>query len=230
MLPTQDVSQHFDRVAEDYDALLPAHVQEHYRRKRTRLLAPLLGGGAGLDVGCGTGALMAELRPHGLVTGVDASVGMIEVLRRKGRGEAVRAATHDLPFADGAFDLVFSVAVLHHVADPDLVRRTIHEMVRVAKAGGHIVIWDHNPNNPYWPCLMKRAPQDTGEERLIPAGEIETSLREAGVRETATAQSGFVPDFVPRLLMPLARLVETVAEHTPLLRRFAAHNVIVAVK
>ena len=43
-------------------------------------------------------------------------------------------------------------------------------------------------------------------------------------------QSGFVPEFVPRLLMPLARLAEAVVERTPLLRRFCAHNVIVATK
>ena len=222
--------QHFDKVAEDYDALLPAHVQEHYRRKRVRLLAPLLADGVGLDVGCGTGALMAALRQHGRVTGVDGSARMIEILRKKGRGEAVQAMSDDLPFADASFDLVFSVAVLHHVADPARVRRTIHEMVRVAKPGGHVVIWDHNPTNPYWPIIMKRVPQDTGEERLIPAEEIEAALRESGVQDITRTQSGFVPEFVPRVLMPLARLIEAVVEHTPLLLLLTAHNVIVAVK
>ena len=43
-------------------------------------------------------------------------------------------------------------------------------------------------------------------------------------------QSGFVPEFVPRALMPLARLAEAVVERTPLLRRFCAHNVVVARK
>lgn len=222
--------KHFDKVAEDYDALLPAHVQEHYRRKRVRLLAPLLAGGVGLDVGCGTGALMAALRRHGRVTGVDGSARMIEVLRKKGRGEAVQATTDQLPFADSSFDLVFSVAVLHHVADQARVRRTIHEMVRVAKPGGHVVIWDHNPKNPYWPIIMKRVPQDTGEERLIPAEEIEAALRGSGVQEITRTQSGFLPEFAPRVLMPLARLIEAVVERTPLLRRLTAHNVIVAAK
>ena len=51
-----------------------------------------------------------------------------------------------------------------------------------------------------------------------------------GARQVRVMQSGFVPEFVPRLLMPLARLAEAVVERTPLLRRFCAHNVIVAMK
>jgi len=229
---------HFDRVAEQYDAVFPAHIAAHYLRKRTRLIGALLAGpeqrrtgdGRGLDVGCGTGALMEALKPFGAVVGVDGSEGMIAVLRRNGRGEAVVAPVDRLPFADGAFDVVFCVATLHHVAEPEAVRRTIREMVRVARPGGALVIWDHNPRNPYWPRLMRRAPQDTGAERLIPAEEIVRALEESGVRRIRVTQSGFVPEFVPRFLMPLARLAEAVVERAPLLRRFCAHNVIVARK
>ena len=242
---------HFDRVAEQYDAVFPAHITAHYLRKRTRLIGALLrgpfggaqgrpepfdsahgrtGGGRGLDVGCGTGALMEALRPDGTVFGVDNSLGMLGVLRRSGRGEAAASSVEMLPFADASFDVVFCVAALHHVAEAEAVRRTIREMVRVARPGGALVIWDHNPRNPYWPRLMRRAPQDTGAERLIPAEEILRSLEESGARQARVMQSGFVPEFVPRLLMPLARLAEAVVERTPLLRRFCAHNVIVATK
>ena len=221
---------HFDSVAGEYDRLLPQHIQQHYRRKRVRLIGPLLAGGLGLDVGCGTGALMEALRPHGMVYGADSSTGMIRALLSAGRGEAALSLTDMLPFAEGSFDVVFSVAVLHHVADADRVKKTIREMVRVARPGGKIVIWDHNPKNPYWPSLMKRAPQDTGEERLVPAQEIESALKEAGIAQVRTVQSGFVPEFAPRFLMPCARLMEAVLERMPFARRFGAHNVVVASK
>jgi ubiquinone/menaquinone biosynthesis C-methylase UbiE len=216
---------HFDRVAEHYDSVFSAHVTEHYLRKRARLIGELLRGGIGLDVGCGTGMLMEELRPGGTVFGVDNSLGMLDVLRRMGRGEAAASSVEMLPFADSCFDVVFCVAALHHVAEPGAVRRAVHEMVRVARPGGAVVIWDHNPRNPYWPRLMRRAPQDTGAERLIPAEEIVLSLKESGVREVRVTQSGFVPEFVPRWLMPLARLAEAIVERVPLL-----HNVVVAMK
>jgi ubiquinone/menaquinone biosynthesis C-methylase UbiE len=221
---------HFDRVAEQYDAIFPAHITSHYLRKRTRLIGRLLRGGLGLDVGCGTGALLEALRPSGTVFGADNSLGMLAVLRRNGRGEAVASSVEMLPFADATFDVVFCVAALHHIAEAEAVRRTIREMVRVARPGGAVVIWDHNPRNPYWPRLMRRAPQDTGAERLIPAEEIVRSLGESGAREVRVTQSGFVPEFVPRSLMPLARLAEAIVERAPLLRRFCAHNVVVATK
>ncbi len=233
---------HFDRVAEQYDAVFPAHITAHYLRKRARLIGALLRGplqgrpeearmgGIGLDVGCGTGTLMEALRPNGTVFGVDNSLGMLGVLRRSGRGEAVAASVEMLPFADASFDVVFCVAALHHLAAPEAVRRAIGEMVRVARPGGALVIWDHNPRNPYWPRLMRRAPQDPGAERLIPAEESVRALEESGARQVRLMQSGLVPDFVPRPLMPLARLAEAVVERTPLLRRFCAHNVITAIK
>ena len=222
---------HFDRVAEQYDAVFPAHITAHYLRKRARLIGALLAGrDRRSNVGCGTGMLMEALRPSGTVFGVDNSLGMLGVLRRSGRGEAAAASVEMLPFADASFDVVFCVAALHHVAEPEAVRRTIREMVRVARPGGALVIWDHNPRNPYWPRLMRRAPQDTGAERLIPAEEIVRALEESGARQVRVTQSGLVPEFVPRALMPLARLAEAVVERTPLLRRFCAHNVVVARK
>jgi SAM-dependent methyltransferase len=225
-----DAGNHFNAIAEQYDTLLPEHIQAHYRRKRVRLIAPLLRGGEGLDVGCGTGRLMEALRPYGRLVGVDGSSAMVDILRRNNRGDALVGPTHELPFADGRFDVVFCVAVLHHVADPMRVRATVREMVRVARPGGHVVIWDHNPANPYWPSLMGRAPQDTGEERLIPAREIADALRSAGIEEIRVRKSGFIPEFVPPWLMPPARFGEMLLELLPLVREVAAHNVVIARK
>lgn len=225
-----DGCNHFDEIAEQYDRTLPEHVQAHYRRKRVALIGPLMDGGTALDAGCGTGALMEALRPFGTVVGVDGSPGMVQVLRRAGRGEAAVAQTWMLPFADATFDVAYCVAVLHHVADPVMVRRTVREMARVTRPGGHVVIWDHNPRNPYWPFLMARCPQDTGDERLIPDEEILLALEDAGVAEVVSRQTGFIPEFVPERLMPAARALEWLVERAPLLRRLCAHNVIVATK
>ena len=222
--------QNFNHVATEYDGVHPPHVTAHYLTKRVRLLGRLLNGGRGLDVGCGTGVLMEALRPHGEVTGVDASEGMLAVLRRHGRGHAEQASVDALPFEDNRFDLVYSVAVFHHLIEPSIVAAALREMTRVAKPGGRIVVWDHNPLNPFWPMIMRRAPQDHGDERLVPLSELKDGFARAGARIERCFQSGLVPDTVPRALMPLARLVEAVAERLPGIRRFCAHNVIIAVK
>jgi SAM-dependent methyltransferase len=156
---------------------------------------------------------------------------MLEVLRaRAPRVRAVRGSGTALPFAEDSFDLVLSVATLHHIADAREVRRTLSEMVRVAKPGGLMLVWDHNPRNPYWGRLMARVPQDTGEERLIGEDELIGGLRDAGAEVVFSVQLGMVPDFTPRAMLGAAAAAERAIERTPLVRRLCAHNVILAAK
>ncbi len=223
-------AKHFDAIAGRYDKAHPEHITTHYLRKRVALLGPLLQGGQALDVGCGTGRLMAALSRYGRVTGIEPSAGMLEVLREKKRGQAKQGSATALPFKDECFDLVYCVAVLHHLADPGKVSAALQEMVRVTKEGGHLVVIDHNPLNPYWPIAMRRAPQDTGDERLIPPAEILGSLKRASAQTASVRRSGLVAEFVPAALMPVARGIEWVVERLPVARMFCAHNVIIARK
>lgn len=221
---------HFDDIAHEYDDSIPEHVMEHYHRKRVAILRRWAPPGARvLDVGCGTGALIKRNEPHFAVYGVDPSGGMLRVLATP-RPEARLAAAHGsgLPFRDAAFDLVYCVAVLHHVIDVPAVKATLDEMVRVTAPGGHIVVWDHNSRNPYWPYLMKRVPQDHGDERLVPEEEIVSGLEAAGARLVSSSQLGLVPDFAPRSLVGAFAALERVVEAIPGVRRFCAHNVVVA--
>lgn len=225
----------YDGIAPHYDGSIPAHVAAHYLAKRVDLVAGLASAAAAvLDVGCGTGTLATAIGSAGYdVYGLDASTGMLAQLAvpapsGAGRGQPVAGFGERLPFADGAFDLAITVATLHHITDPGRIAATIGEMCRVTRPGGHVVIWDHNPKNPYWPLLMKRVPQDTGEERLVPLEEIVADLRAAGVTTMRAHRSGLVPDFTPPALLGLARAVERVFEATPGLNIFCAHNVVIA--
>jgi SAM-dependent methyltransferase len=225
-------SSHFDDVAAVYDDSLPAHVVEHYLRKRVRYVVEQSPRGRALDVGCGTGVLAARLAAAGYaMTGIDPSAGMLEVLRERTPDvEAVEGSGTALPFDANAFDLVLTVATLHHIAEPGDVRRTLSEMVRVTRPGGRVLVWDHNPRNPYWPRLMARVPQDTGDERLIPEHEIVDGLRSAGAEIVRSVQLGLVPDFVPRPALRAATGIERGVERTPLIRWLGAHNVVLAAK
>ncbi len=223
-------SSHFDAIASAYDESLPAHVVEHYLQKRLAFVHAHCPGGRALDVGCGTGTLAARLAASGYeVAGIDPSEGMLEVLRERTPAvEAVRAEGTAIPFPDDSFDVVLSVAVMHHIADAAGVRGTLAEMTRVTRPGGRILVWDHNPRNPYWRVLMARVPQDTGEERLIPEDELLDGLTAAGARTLLSTQLGLVPDFVPRAALRAAAGAERAVERTPLARRLCAHNVILA--
>lgn len=222
----------YDHVAHDYDEVFKPHVAEHYLRKRTAVVRQLLPfGGTVLDVGCGTGALAAWIQRAGYdVVGVDASTGMLAEAHENGVGAVYAAYSTALPFEDGVFDLALSVATMHHLETPERVADTISEMGRVVRPGGHVLIWDHNPLNPYWPILMKRVPQDHGDERLVSVWELLDATRLAGLKPISAARTGLVPDFMPRALMPIWTRVERLVEASPVLSLFAAHNVVVAQK
>ena len=219
---------HFDRIAALYNASLPPHVVRHYLEKRVAFVRAQLPPPARLlDVGCGTGLLAQRLAQEGYeVKGLDLSLGML----LQG-GRALRYVQGDgaaLPFPDGAFDGAVTVAALHHMFDPRTVAATIREMLRVTRPGGGVVIWDHNPLNPYWPLLMRRLPQDEEDTRLVPAGEILRAVQDAGARDVRVARSGWVPDFTPGWALGGFQRLEALLEALPLVRELAAHNVVVA--
>jgi SAM-dependent methyltransferase len=102
-----------------------------------------------LDVGCGTGddvlALARLVGPDGRALGVDASATMIaEAWRRAAAAGAVAAEfiqmdAQRLDLPDARFDGVRAERLLQHVPEPD---RVLAEVVRVAKPGARIVIWE----------------------------------------------------------------------------------------
>jgi SAM-dependent methyltransferase len=222
--------QTFDRIAGEYDESLPPHVVEHYLEKRIAFVRHHCPPGTALDVGCGTGILAERLAQAGYeMTGVDPSQGMLDVLAERAPDvTSVRGSGTALPFDDDRFDLVMTVATLHHIAAPEAVSKTLHEMVRVARPGGRVLVWDHNPRNPYWRLIMSRVPQDDGSERLVPEREIVEGLEDAGAEVLLSRRLGFVADLTPRSLMRTAAGLERLAEGTPGLRLVCAHNVVLA--
>jgi SAM-dependent methyltransferase len=222
---------HFDLVADEYDSVFEPHIRDHYAARRVALFESLCPQkGRVLDYGCGTGLLGERLISRGFdVFGTEYSDRMFEKARSRGlKGDLLRNGR--IPFEDHAFDLVYCVAVFHHLETPENVRRAIHEMVRVTKPGGSIVIWDHNPLNPFWPILMKRWPQDNGDERLVALEEILGGLRDQPIARISWWRSGWMPEFIPRMGMPLMTLAERLLESTPGIRRYSAHNVVVATR
>ena len=95
-----------------------------------------------LDAGCGTGGMLARIRerfPQASLTGMDFSERALELTgQRSIRAELVQGRADQLPFGNGAFDVVLSldVIVLHGVDD----QAAIAEMHRVLRPGGTLII------------------------------------------------------------------------------------------
>ena len=115
------------------DAWRPAQYGK-FAAERSRPFEDLLAlvvpvpGGSVVDLGCGTGELTARLHGHtaaATTVGLDNSAAMLERARPL-EGEGLRFELGDLAALDerGAFDVVFSNAALHWVADhPGLIGR-----------------------------------------------------------------------------------------------------------
>jgi SAM-dependent methyltransferase len=89
-----------------------------------------------LDAGCGSGRTMDELKRLGGTCGVDLSPAAVAAAQA--RGHHVRVGrVEELPFLDDAFDLVTCLDVVEHTPDD---RRTLEELRRVTRPGGHLLV------------------------------------------------------------------------------------------
>lgn len=91
-----------------------------------------------LDAGCGTGAMsrqILELKPDVDLTLVDASPGMLAEAGDLGSRQLVGDIA-DLPFEDGAFDVITCAWVIETVPDP---KAAVTELLRVMKPGGFLL-------------------------------------------------------------------------------------------
>lgn len=103
----------------------------------------LLQGKTVLDYGCGSGRWVTFLRARGLVyCGVDIAAQML-ALARRGHADADFRGIEDyhLPYPDKHFDLVWSVAVVHHNLY-NVQEQIISEMARVLRDDGTLTLFE----------------------------------------------------------------------------------------
>ena len=95
-----------------------------------------------LDVGCGKGFLLYELAqvvPNAQVAGVDISTYGVENSKPEVRPYLQVANATELPFEDGAFDLVISINTLHNLRNFELWQ-ALGEIERVSKNAKYLTV------------------------------------------------------------------------------------------
>jgi SAM-dependent methyltransferase len=206
----------FDRIGAAYDrevaeALGPfsgehAHFLEVKARWLVRLARSRLGTTEALralDLGCGLGLLERHLTELGTpVFGADVALSPLAAGRRAELRSVLYSSS--LPFASGAFDLVFMASVLHHVR-PELRPSLLREVRRVVRPGGLAVIFEHNPWHPGTRWIVSRCEFDR-DAVLVGPGTLRRTVRKAGLRPVlrrhllVTPWSGRLFDAVDRAL------------------------------
>ena len=168
---------------ERYSWLQPAHEYLMHQRDRAVLAAfrrhglLALDGVRALEIGCGDGNWMRDLVRWGAsperLTGVDLLPDRLrEAARRGPPGSGLALALgHELPFPDGAFDLVIQSTVFTSILDAGLRARVATEMLRVLQPRGHVLWYDFHVNNPGNPDV--RAVGRTELRSLFPGCDVD---------------------------------------------------------
>jgi SAM-dependent methyltransferase len=150
-----------------------------------------------LDVGCGPGALTAELARRAgpaAISAAEPSASFVAAARDRLPAADIRQArAEELPFAADAFDAALAQLVVHFMADPVLGLR---EMGRVTRPGGVVAacVWDHagdrGPVSLFWSAAHQVDPAAPDESDLAGAraGDLARLFAAAGLNDVQSTE------------------------------------------
>ena len=148
---TRAAEHYFQANAERWDEIRSLHINAAAVEQRieTLLSGPVLGDV--LDLGTGTGRMLALLAPRARrLVGIDQSREMLAVARANlqsrtpGDWQVRHGDLYALPVADGGFDVAVMHLVLHYLEAPEAALR---EARRVLRSAGRLLIIDYAPHD-----------------------------------------------------------------------------------
>ena len=172
-----------------------------------------------IDIGCGDGTYTQELLDQGkpaLICGIDPAGKAIELARTRSDGRPITydvQSAYELTFGEDSFDIAHMRGVLHHMDRP---YDAIAEAFRVAPT---LVIIEPNAFNPVLKLLERysRYHIQHGEKSYSPR-LVARWVGRAGGRIAGSYWVGLVPFFCPDWFAGIAKRLEPLVEHAPVLR------------
>ncbi len=218
------MAQHNDVIRESFTTQAQAFaanpwVTDEERIRRLVATAHLTGNERVLDIATGPGYIAEAFAGAAReVVGVDLTDAMLAIAKERTKERGVsnvsfRAAdAENLPFENGAFDVVVCRLALHHLLKPLQVLR---EMVRVCRAGGTVVVEDiyaseHPERAAYqdrWEIL-----RDPSHVRTLSLSELLLLFRDAGLETDAVTTAEDLTPEVERWLATTKAPPERAAE------------------
>lgn len=201
----RDVTEHFDGLAGDYDAW--KEKASYYYDLLANIYRGIIPEGSSvLEIGCGTGTLLARVRPSRGV-GVDISQKMIAIAAAKHPGFHFLVADASALRLPETFDYVMIPDVIEHLAD---IPGTFCAVRGVCHLGTHVVL---TCVNPIWAPVLHLAERlgmkmPEGDHRWLPKRDIVRLAREAGFTLAEYQGRILLPKNIPLLSSLLNRLAE----------------------
>jgi len=153
----QETEQGYDRIAEKF-----SETRKHFWEDLDFIKKYAAAGDKLLDYGCGNGRLLELLTDKTIdYTGLDISGKMVNIAKEKYRDPLVKirkiTSFDSLTFPGNYFNVVYSIAVFHHLPSRALRQKVAKELYRVTAPGGFIIITVWN----LWPSLDLRKRSST---------------------------------------------------------------------
>jgi len=220
--------EHFNGIAEEYEAQIPEHVRSHFLDKKISKIDEVLSksnlkNATGLDLGCGLGWYTQSMYEKGYnVIGVDYSKDYIKKAKHNSKSRHLHFIMGDarrLPFKDARFGFVFSINVFHHNST-ESQEIAFSEVARVLIPKGIFFLHEINIINPLFRFYVNyifpriRTIDTGGEEWIIPNDLYEiTDFKVLGI-----TWFSFLPDFFPNTISLPIKKVESILEMTAFAR------------
>lgn len=156
-----------------------------------------------LDYGCGTGLLhnpVREFFPQATYTGTDFSEAMIHQARDLHDHTNVFFELESEQWKKQTYDIIFAANVFHHIPGENHLK-ILKELRELLTPNGKIIVWEHNPLNPYTQKIVKDCAFDK-DAVLISPGKMRQQFRNAGVSKLQVIFTTFFPQSL-KFLVPL---------------------------
>jgi len=199
----ETVRDHFEEIAVDYDRW-KARSSYYYELLAETYREFVPPGASVLEIGCGTGTLLAKLNPRRGV-GVDISPKMVEIAAAKFPGLSFLAADAEALDLGETFEFVIVPDVIEHLSDVSAMFRSVRRCMR---PDSRMIVTSVNP---LWAPVLHLAERfglkmPEGEHRWLPAGEIEVLARKAGFSVAGSHGRILCPKRIPLLASPINQL------------------------
>lgn len=192
-----------------------------------------------LDFGCGNGKNSVLLSRRGAkVIAMDLSPALLDLARQRARINKIEgeinyliSSAHDIQLPDESVDIVFGMAILHHL-DLKLASREVH---RVLRKGGRAIFQEPVRNSKVIRFVRNLIPYTSPDVSPFERPLTDSELREFGAGFAKFHTKGFWLPYVnlarvlpkyDRFIHPLTRFDGMLLRRLPALNRYAGVRVI----
>jgi SAM-dependent methyltransferase len=156
-----------------------------------------------LDYGCGTGVLYHPVREffsQATYAGTDLSNEMIKEARVNANGTGIFFEMGSKQWKQRTYHIIFAANVFHHIPGENHPK-ILQELKSLLAPKGKIIIWEHNPLNPFTRKIVKDCVFDKDAVLLSP-GKMKRQFRNVGFSKLQVTFTTFFPQSL-KLLVPL---------------------------